>query len=322
MDDTYPRYEFHDLPLMQLQAPVTETYHAHHDLPLMQQQAPVSENYHTLDELLSTPVQENYSNFPRNQVHQPNIHFFKKYDYQPLLQNENLRDVSSEKITPDSTRQLGHVINSENDKTLVPYEIKNHGQNSFPVNPSPTNQRRKKREKSERIVSTNIIQKDNDTQAEKFEIAPQAEKFEIADTKITRIKFTDRWKVENEILSQIILQSSSQKEKKNDGKTSSKKRKTKDTVQVELSKDKPIHSPIMTPSANMSIRYSILQSLVQSLVDEDNVLLSKQVTVYSKGLNTSNIMFNVYVELARLAQEDQQRIITQCDPGKLKSSKL
>ena len=70
------------------------------------------------------------------------------------------------------------------------------------------------REKSERIVSTNIIQKDNDTQAEKFEIAPQAEKFEIADTKITRIKFTDRWKVENEILSQIILQSSSQKEKK------------------------------------------------------------------------------------------------------------
>ena len=239
-----------------------------------------------------------------------------------MLQNENLRDVSSEKITPDSTGQLGHVINSENDKTLVPYEIKNHGQNSFPVNPSPTNQRRKKREKSERIVSTNIIQKDNDTQAEKFEIAPQAEKFEIADTKITRIKFTDRWKVENEILSQIILQSSSQKEKKNDGKTSSKKRKTKDTVQVELSKDKPIHSPIMTPSANMSIKYSILQSLVQSLVDEDNVLLSKKVTVYSKGINTSTIMYNVFVELARLAQEDQRRIITQCDPGTLKSSKL
>ena len=322
MDETFSSFEFHDLSLMQLQTPVTETYQAHHDLPLMQQQAPVSGNYQTLDKLLSTPVQENYSNFHRNQVHQPNIHFFKKYDYQPLLQNENLRDVSSEKITPDSTRQLGHVINSENDKTLVPYEIKNHGQNSFPVNPSPTNQRRKKREKSERIVSTNIIQKDNDTQAEKFEIAPQAEKFEIADTKITRIKFTDRWKVENEILSQIILQSSSQKEKKNDGKTSSKKRKTKDTVQVELSKDKPIHSPIMTPSANMSIKYSILQSLVQSLVDEDNVLLSKKVTVYSKGINTSTIMYNVFVELARLAQEDQRRIITQCDPGKLKSSKL
>ena len=65
----------------------------------------------------------------------------------------------------------------------------------------------------------------------------KAEKFEIADTKITRIKFTDRWKVENEILSQIIHQSSSQKEKKNDGKTSSKKRqKTKDKVQVKLSK--------------------------------------------------------------------------------------
>ncbi len=322
MDETFSRYEFYDLPLIPLQAPVSETYRAHHDLPLMQQQAPVSGNYHTLDELLSTPVQENYSNFPRNQVHQPNIHFFKKYDYKPLLQNDDLRDVSSEKITPDSTGQLGHVINSENDKTLVPYEIKNHGQNIFPVNPSPTNQRRKKREKSERIVSTNIIQKDNDTQAEKFEIATQAEKFEIADTKITRIKFTDRWKVENEILSQIILQSSSQKEKKNDGKTSSKKRKTKDTVQVELSKDKPIHSPLMTPSANMSIKYSILQSLVQSLVDEDNVLLSKQVTVYSKGINTSTIMFNVSVELARLAQEDQRRIITQCDPGKLKSSKL
>jgi len=57
-------------------------------------------------------------------------------------------------------------------------------------------------------------------------------------------------------------------------------------------------------------------------VDEDNVLLSKQVTVYSKGINTSTIMFNVSVELARLAQEDQRRIITQCDPGKLKSSKL
>ena len=342
MDETFSRDEFydlpliplqapvtetyrphHDLPLIPLQAPVTETYRAHHDLPLMQQQAPVSVNYQTLDKLLGAPVQENYSNFHRNQVHQPNIHFFKKYDYQPLLQNENLRDVSSEKITPDSTGQLGHVINSENDKTLVPYEIKNHGQNIFPVNPSPTNQRRKKREKSERIVSTNIIQKDNDTQAEKFEIATQAEKFEIADTKITRIKFTDRWKVENEILSQIIHQSSSQKEKKNDGKTSSKKRqKTKDKVQVKLSKDKPIHSPLMTPSANMSIKYSILQSLVQSLVDEDNVLLSKKVTVYSKGINTSTIMYNVFVELARLAQEDQRRIITQCDPGKLKSSKL
>ena len=332
MDETFSRDEFYDLPLIPLQAPVTETYRphynlpliplqapvsetyrAHHDLPLMQQQAPVSENYHTLDELLNTPIQENYSNFPTNQVQQPKIHFYK-YDYKPLLQSDDLRDVSSEKITPDSTGQLGHVINSENDKTLVPYEIKNHGQNSFPVNPSPTNQRRKKREKSERIVSTNSIQKDNDTQAEKFE---------IADTKITRIKFTDRWKVENEILSQIIHQSSSQKEKKNDGKTSSKKRqKTKDKVQIKLSKDKPIHSPLMTPSANMSSKYSILQSLVQSLVDEDNVLLSKQVTVYSKGINTSTIMFNVSVELARLAQEDQQRIITQCDPGKLKSSKL
>jgi hypothetical protein len=93
-------------------------------------------------------------------------------------------------------------------------------------------------------------------------------------------------------------------------------------VQVELSKDKPIHSPLMTPSANMSIKYSILQSLVQSLVDEDNVLLSKKVTVYSKGINTSTIMYNVFVELARLAQEDQRRIITQCDPGTLKSSKL
>ena len=314
MEETFSRYEFHDLPLMQLQAPVTETYHAHHDLPLMQQQAPVSENYHTLDELLNTPIQENYSNFPTNQVQQPNIHFYKKYNYTPLLQNDDLRDVSSEKITPDSTGQLGHVINSENDKTLAPYEIKDHGQNIFPVSPSPANQKRKKREKNERIVSTNIIQKDNDTQAEKFE---------IADTKITRIKFTDRWKVENEILSQIIHQSSSQKEKKNDGKTSSKKRqKTKDKVQVKLSKDKPIHSPLMTPSANMSIKYSILQSLVQSLVDEDNVLLSKKVTVYSKGINTSTIMYNVSVELARLAQEDQRRIITQCDPGKLKSSKL
>ena len=95
MDETFSRDEFYDLPLIPLQAPVTETYrphynlpliplqapvtetyHAHHDLPLMQQQAPVSENYHTLDELLSTPVQENYSNFHRNQVHQPNIHFF------------------------------------------------------------------------------------------------------------------------------------------------------------------------------------------------------------------------------------------------------
>jgi hypothetical protein len=314
MDETFSRYEFHDLPLMQLQAPVTETYHAHHDLPLMQQQAPVSENYHTLDELLNTPIQENYSNFPRNQVQQPNIHFFKKYDYKPLLQNDDLRDVSSEKITPDSTGQLGHVINSENDKTLAPYEIKDHGKNIFPVSPSPANQRRKKREKTDRIVSTNIIQKDND---------PQAKKFETADTSITRIKFTDQWKVDNEILSQIIHQSSSQKEKKNDGKTSSKKRqKTKDKVQIKLSKDKPIHSPLMTPSANMSIKYNILQSLVQSLVDEDNVLLSKQVTVYSKGINTSTIMFNVSVELARLAQEDQRRIITQCDPGKLKSSKL
>ncbi|MGY8804746.1 MAG: hypothetical protein ACKVK6_10990, partial [bacterium] len=265
---------------------------------------------HTLDELLSTPVQENYSNFPRNQVHQPNIHFFKKYDYKPLLQNDDLRDVSSEKITPDSTGQLGHVINSENDKTLAPYEIKDHGKNIFPV--SPAHQRRKKREKTDRIVSTTIVQND-----------PQAKKFESADTSITRIKFTDQWKVNNEIKSQIIHQSSSQKEKKYDGKTSSKKRqKTKDKVQVKLSKDKPIHSPLMTPSANMSIKYSILQSLVQSLVDEDNVLLSKQVTVYSKGINTSTIMFNVSVELARLAQEDQRRIITQCDPGKLKSSKL
>ena len=312
MDETFSRYEFHDLPLMQLQAPVTEAYHAHHDLPLMQQQAPVSENYHTLDELLSTPIQENYSNFPTNQVQQPNIHFFKKYNYKPLLQNDDLRDVSSEKITPDSTGQLGHVINSENDKTLAPYEIKDHGKNIFPV--SPANQRRKKREKTDRIVSTNIIQKYN---------APQAKKFETGDTSITKVKFTDQWKVDNKILSQIIHQSSSQKEKKNCGKTSSKKRqKTKDKVQIKLSKDKPINSPLITPSANMSIKYNILQSLVQSLVDEDNVLISKQVNVYSKEINTSTIMFNVSVELARLAQEDQRRIITQCDPGKLKPSKL
>jgi len=314
MDETFSSFEFHDLSLMQLQTPVTETYQAHHDLPLMQQQAPVSENYHTinyhtLNELLNTPIQENYSNFPINKVQQPNIHFYKEYNYKPLLKNDDLREVSSEKITPDSTGQSGHIINSENDKTLAPYEIKDHGKNIFPV--SPAHQRRKKREKTDRIVSTTIVQND-----------PQAKKFESADTSITRIEFTDQWKVNNEIKSQIIHQSSSQKEKKYDGKTSSKKRqKTKDKVQVKLSKNKPIHSHLMTPSANMS-RYSILQSLVQSLVDEDNILLSKQVTVYSKGLNTSNIMFNVYVELARLAQEDQQRIITQCDPGKLESSKL
>ena len=314
MDETFSSFEFHDLSLMQLQTPVTETYQAHHDLPLMQQQAPVSENYHTinyhtLNELLNTPIQENYSNFPINQVQQPNIHFYKEYNYKPLLKNDDLREVSSEKITPDSTGQSGYIINSENDKTLDPYEIKDHGKNIFPV--SPAHQRRKKRENTDRIVSTTIVQND-----------PQAKKFESADTSITRIKFTDQWKVNNEIKSQIIHQSSSQKEKKYDGKTSSKKRqKTKDKVQIKLSKNKPIHSHLMIPSANMS-RYSILQSLVQSLVDEDNILLSKQVTVYSKGLNTSNIMFNVYVELARLAQEDQQRIITQCDPGKLESSKL
>ena len=313
MDETFSSFEFHDLSLMQLQTPVTETYQAHHDLSLMQQ-TPMSENYHTinyhtLNELLNTPIQENYSNFPINKVQQPNIHFYKENNYKPLLKNDDLREVSSEKITPDSTGQSGYIINSENDKTLNPYEIKDHGKNIFPV--SPAHQRRKKRENTDRIVSTTIVQND-----------PQAKKFESADTSITRIKFTDQWKVNNEIKSQIIHQSSSQKEKKYDGKTSSKKRqKTKDKVQVKLSKNKPIHSHLMTPSANMS-RYSILQSLVQSLVDEDNVLLSKQVTVYSKGLNTSNIMFNVYVELARLAQEDQQRIITQCDPGKLESSKL
>ena len=93
-------------------------------------------------------------------------------------------------------------------------------------------------------------------------------------------------------------------------------------MQIKFSKDKPIKSPPITPSVNMSIKYNILQSLVQSLVDEDNVLISKQVNVYSKEINTSTIMFNVSVELARLAQEDQRRIIMQCDPGKLKPSKL
>jgi hypothetical protein len=53
MDDTYSHYEFHDLPLMQVQAPV------------------VTEAYHTIDELLNTPPQGNYSSIPTNQFQQP-----------------------------------------------------------------------------------------------------------------------------------------------------------------------------------------------------------------------------------------------------------
>jgi hypothetical protein len=276
----------------------------------MQLQAPVTEAYHTIDELLNTPIQENYSNIPTNQFQQPKIHFYK-YEYKPLLQSDDLRDVSSEKITPDSTGQIGHVINSDSDKTLGPYEIKDHGKNIFPV--SPANPRRKKSEKTTRTVSPNIIQKYN---------APQAKKFETGDTSTTKVKFTDQWKVDNKILSQIIHQSSSQKGKKNCGRSSKKSQKSKDKVQIKFSKDKPIQSPPITPSVNMSIKYNILESLVQSLVDLDNVLISKQENVYSKEMNTNTIMFNVSVEVARLAQEDHRRIIALCDPGKLKPSKL
>jgi hypothetical protein len=295
MDDTYSHYEFHDLPLMQVQAPV------------------VTEAYHTIDELLNTPPQGNYSSIPTNQFQQPEKIRFYKYEYEPLLTSHDLRDVSDEEITPDSTGStLGHIINSDSQKTPSPYEIKDHGKMIFPVS-SPANPRRKKSEKTTRTVSPNIIQKYN---------APQAKKFETGDTSTTKVKFTDQWKVDNKILSQIIHQSSSQKGKKNCGRSSKKSQKSKDKVQIKFSKDKPIKSPPITPSVNMSIKYNILQSLVQSLVDLDNVLISKQENVYSKEMNTNTIMFNVSVELARLAQEDQRRMIALCDPGKLKPSKL
>ena len=67
MDDTYSHYEFHDLPLMQVQAPV------------------VTEAYHTIDELLNTPPQGNYSSIPTNQFQQPEKIRFYKYEYEPLL---------------------------------------------------------------------------------------------------------------------------------------------------------------------------------------------------------------------------------------------
>jgi hypothetical protein len=302
MDDTYSHYEFHDLPLMQVQAPV------------------VTEAYHTIDELLNTPPQGNYSSIPTNQFQQPEKIRFYKYEYEPLLTSHDLRDVSDAEITPDSTGHIGHIMNSDNEKTPSPYEIKDHGNMIIPV--SPANPRRKESEKTSRTVSPNII---------KIYNAPQAKKFETGDTSTTTVKFTDQWKVDKAIMSQIHHQSSSPKGKKNCGKVSSSKKsqkmsvlKTKDKVQIKFTKDKPIilKSPPITPSVNMSIKYNILKSLVQSLEDLDNVLISKQENVHSKEMKTNNIMFNLSVEVARLAQEDHRRIIALCDPGKLKPSKL
>jgi hypothetical protein len=276
-----------------------------------------------MDDLLNTPPmsqQGNYSSIPTNQFQQPESLSFYKYRYEPMLTNHDLREVSDAEITPDSTGHIGHIMNSDNEKIPSPYEIQDHANIIIPV--SPANPGRNASEQISDTVSPNIIKLYN---------VPQTKNFETGDTSTTTVNFNDHWKVDKAIMSQIHHQSSSPKGKKNCGKVSSSKKsqkmsvlKTKDKVQIKFTKDKPIilKSPPITPSVNMSIKYNILKSLVQSLEDLDNVLISKQENVYSKEMNTNTIMFNVSVEVARLAQEDHRRIIALCDPGKLKPSKL
>ena len=237
-----------------------------------------------------------------------------------MLTSHDLRDVSDAEITPDSTGHIGHIMNSDNEKIPSPYEIQDHANIIIPV--SPANPGRNASEQISDTVSPNIIKLYN---------VPQTKIFETGDTSTTTVNFNDHWKVDKEIMSQIHHQSSSPKGKKNCGKVSSSKKsqkmsvqKTKDKVQIKFTKDKPIilkSSPI-TPSVNISTKYNILKSLVHSLEDLDNVLITKQEKVHSKEMKTGKIMYNLSVEVARLAQEDHRRIIALCDPGKLKPSKL
>ena len=176
MDNTYSQYEFHDLPLMQVQAPV------------------VTENYHTMDDLLNTPPmsqQGNYSSIPTNQYQQPDSLSFYKYRYEPMLTNHDLREVSDAEITPDSTGHIGYTImNSDNERIPSPYEIPDHDNIIIPVNPA--NPGRNASEQISDTVSPNIIKLYN---------VPATKIFETGDTSTTPVNFNNHWKVDKEIMS-------------------------------------------------------------------------------------------------------------------------
>ena len=307
MDSAYTQHEFNDLRLIEAQTPI------------------VTETYPTMDDLLNeSPMSQpgNYANIPNNnQYQQPDSLSF--YKYEPMLINHDLREVSEAELTPDSTGHIGYTImNSDNEKIPSPYEIPNHDNIIIPGNPA--NPGRNASEQISDTVSPNIIKLYN---------VPATKNFETGDTSTKPVNFNNHWKVDKEIMSQIHHQSSlpKNKSKKNCGKVSSSKKsqktcKTKETVPSKFnsSKEKPIilKSSPKTPSVNISTKYNILKSLVHSLEDLDNVLITKQEKVHSKEMKTNNIMFNLSVEVARLAQEDHRRIIALCDPGKLKPSKL
>jgi hypothetical protein len=53
----------------------------------------------------------------------------------------------------------------------------------------------------------------------------------------------------------------------------------------------------------------------------DQLIVTKQERIHSKVMKTSKSIYNLTVEIAKLAQEDQRRIIALRVPGKLKPSK-
>jgi hypothetical protein len=53
----------------------------------------------------------------------------------------------------------------------------------------------------------------------------------------------------------------------------------------------------------------------------DQLVVTKQDRIHSKEMKTSKSIYNLTVKIARLAKEDQRRIIALRVPGKLKPSK-
>ena len=72
---------------------------------------------------------------------------------------------------------------------------------------------------------------------------------------------------------------------------------------------------------NKTTKYDKSKSLVNSVEELDQLVVTKQDRIHSKEMKTSKSIYNLTVEIARLAQEDQRQIIALCVPGKLKPSK-
>ena len=66
---------------------------------------------------------------------------------------------------------------------------------------------------------------------------------------------------------------------------------------------------------NKTTKYDKSKSLVNSVEELDQLVVTKQDRIHSKEMKTSKSIYNLTVEIAKLAQEDQRRIIALRVPG-------